>query len=174
MHIVLAILAILVSALFWYWRMRDAGFVASKALETANDGRLFFKRWRWQRKLGNPIDQIDDPRLAASGLLVLAAQIDGAISQAEQGMILTSVAKHFKASAQEAEEYLAFGRWIVGHGKSLEECQRRLINKVKQRGGTDALQDLGEMIEAVGKADNGNLSDPVNQMLRSISISARA
>lgn len=172
MHIIAGIIAILTTAIIWWWRMRNASNAAIDVIDAANDTRLFVRRLGWRRKRGNPIDAINDPRQAAAGILVLAAQVDGAISQAEQGMILTSFTKHFACNAAEAEEFMAFGRWIIGYGKTLDECQRRLLKKIKELGGAEALADLSGMVEAVGKADTGQVSAPVSEIVRQIKILA--
>src|SRR5262249_22693896 len=88
MHILVAIVSALGIIGVILWRLHMAAEATKGLVETANDARGLFRRWRWQRKLAsNPLDLIQDPREAAVAMMVAVAQSDGAMTDRERQVI---------------------------------------------------------------------------------------
>ena len=88
--VVLAVLAALAGIGFWIWRAHMAARAASDLLETADDIRAAVRRFGYRRKTNtNPLDGIEDARLAAAGILCAFANMDGGIGSAEIAAIRT-------------------------------------------------------------------------------------
>src|SRR5262249_60557526 len=95
MHILVAVVSALGIIGVILWRLHMAAEATKGLVETANDARGLFRRWRWQRKLAsNPLDLIEDPREAAGAMMVAVAPADAAtISRARQVMLSELVAR---------------------------------------------------------------------------------
>ena len=104
-------------------------------------------------------DKIDDPRLAAAGIIVAVATMDGPISQAEIARLKRTAQETFEVSDREALDILSFGRWIAGQCATNAEAVRRLSKVVLKTAGPDAGADLLRMVEEVATADGGELGD---------------
>jgi hypothetical protein len=74
MHILAAILAVILGAAFWIYRLNAARDAAETLAGAANDVRLAARRFGFRRKTNlHPADCVDDPRLAAMGIARMAA-----------------------------------------------------------------------------------------------------
>jgi uncharacterized membrane protein YebE (DUF533 family) len=114
MHVLAAIGAALGVALFFLWRMQQASNAARDVANAADEVHGFFRRWSWRRKANvHPLDLVEDPREAATAMMVIVAQTDGALTDKERGAILAQVSEHFGATSRQADELLARGRWLV-------------------------------------------------------------
>ncbi|HET7410809.1 MAG TPA: TerB family tellurite resistance protein, partial [Paracoccaceae bacterium] len=102
-------------------------------------------------------DTVDDPRLAAAGVVVAVATMDGPISQAEIGRLTRAAQETFEISEREALELLSFGRWIAGECATNGEAVRRLSKIVLRTAGPEAGPDLVRMIEDVTTAGGSDL-----------------
>lgn len=163
MPYLIALLGMISAIVFWYYRLRDT---SQGVMDMANDVRLAARRFGFQRRQNtHPVESIDDARLAASAIMIIAAESDGAISEAEQKTFLLQCQSVFQCSAEEAGEFFIFGRWIANVSPVRDDTLRRLVRKTLQLGGAEALSDLGGMVLAIGEADHGAADDFVNEVL---------
>jgi len=163
MPYLIALFGMASAVIFWYFRLRDTG---ANVADMANDVRLAARRFGFNRKANtHPVDSIDDARLAAAGILVIAAESDGAISQSEKDVFLAQCIQAYKCSPVEADEFLFFDRWLANVDPIRDETIRRSLRKLLQLGGAGALADLGGMVCAVGQADAGKADDNVEDIL---------
>ena len=102
--------------------------------------------------------------------MAITAEMDGAITKAEQDEMEKQAQTVFQCSGDEVVEFIVFGRWIAAQGKNRDETLRRLIKRVIYLGGNDVLPDLVNMAIAVGSADTGqpdeNVHDVVDRLKR--------
>ena len=116
-------------------------------------------RWRMLHKTGkklanDPLQLVDDPRSAAAAIMTALAQADGAITDAEQAIIVREMTEKFGAGASAAEELLAHARWVVRDVVEVDTCFRRLLPVIEKACGPREKEQLIEMLEAVA-AVNG-------------------
>jgi len=160
LHILLAILAVLAGAAFWMYRVRQAADTTRVALDAAHDVKAAARRFGFQTRANqHPSEGVDDPRVSAAALLVLTAELDGGISQAEHGAILDQLQTVFQVSENEAEDLYLFSKWLANQSSNPDDMIRRLIKRTVHLGGRDTIPDLVEMVTVVGKADTGTLTD---------------
>lgn len=150
MPVILAILSAITIAGIWYWRMQAARDAANTLFDAANDVRLAARRFGFQmRNKTHPADCVDDPRIAAAGIVLAIAGMDSEVTQAETDTLLRQCQSKFDIDAKEAEEIVLFGRWLVGQCVNKDEAVRRLARRVAEKAGAAAAPDLMEMIDKV-------------------------
>jgi uncharacterized tellurite resistance protein B-like protein len=171
MPAILAILGMLAAAGFWLYRIRSANDAAREALDMANDVRLAAKRFAYKRShKTHPIDGVDDPRLTAAGIMSIAAEMDGRITEKEQQVMVEQAASTFNCDKAEAEEMVVFGRWLASQGQNRDETFRRMMKRMISLGGVETIPDMIKMIEAVavaeGQLNDDGIQDLIDRLLR--------
>ena len=156
MPALIAIVGLLVGAIIWYNRMKQAGHIAGELKDAANDVRLAARRFGFKRRSNvPPIDALEDARLAAAGIVAATAQ------QAQ------SV---FDVALDEAEEIVVFARWIADQGSNPHEAVRRMSKRLKALAGRDAMADTVQMIRGVsgrgGRALSRDAEDAIETVER--------
>lgn len=158
MHVVLVLLALLGVAAVWWWRVRAARGAAGGAGK-ASDIRVATRRLMQGPQTAHPADSVDDPRLAAAGIVVAVATMDGPISLAEIDRMKRAAEETFHVSEREALDILSFARWVAGECTSNAEAVRRLSRALMKSAGSEVGPDLVRMIHEVATADGGELGD---------------
>lgn len=161
MHILLGVLGVVGVALFWLWRIRNAAGAAREVVDVADDLRAAVRRFGYSRKANqNPLDGIEDPRLAASGILAAFANMDGALSRDEIDGIAGICGGAFGCDAQEADQIGAYGRWLIQQSPAnMDEVIRRLARNLIGTLDAAEKQELLAMVEQAASIDGGGLSE---------------
>ena len=127
MHIVLALLGAIGVVAALLMRVRMAADVAGELAEAGNSARLFVRRQLWRRKVNaDLLNSVDDAREAAAAMMVAVAQYDGALTETEAGVIVDLMERTFWIGREEAEGYLARGRWLARDAVNPGQFLRRL------------------------------------------------
>ena len=148
----LGLLAVLGLAVLVWWRIGDARR-SSAGAAGARDVRLNVRRLMNGHPGGaHPADAVDDPRLAAAGVVVAVATMDGPISQAEIARLKRAAQETFGISEREALDLVSYGRWIAGECANQGEAVRRLSKVVLRLAGPEAGPDLLRRTEEVAGA----------------------
>lgn len=176
MHIILALLAIVGGFLFWYYRILAAKEAAQDVADVAGDIRLTIRRLMNRRKYDvHPADCVDDPRLAASGLIVSVATMDAPLSQSEIDALVKAGQATFNVTEREALDIVSYGRWVAGECNNHDEAVRKLARRISKLAGPEAGPDLVRMIEEVATADGNTLGDAeqdaINVVRRTLNVS---
>lgn len=160
MHIVLAVLGIAAGVGIWLWRAHMAARAAGELIDTADDIRAALRRFGYRRKANaKPLDGIDDPRLAAAGILAAFANMEDGIGRTEIEAISGECRRAFKVDATEAAQIGAYGRWLVQQSANMDEAVRRLARNLEGKLDEAEKDQLLEMIERVASINDGALTD---------------
>ena len=160
MHIVAGLIALVSVLAVWYWRAKMAREAGGEILDAANDVRLAARRLMYKRKHNtHPADSVDDPRLAASGIVVAVATMDAPISQSEIAALTSAAQETFDVTEREALDMVSFGRWVSDQCGTNDEAVRRLSKVVAKLAGAEAAPDLLRMITDVATADGRELGE---------------
>ncbi|MEM7057129.1 MAG: TerB family tellurite resistance protein [Pseudomonadota bacterium] len=175
MHILIGVITLLGVAAVWYWRFKMAREAGGELLDVADDLRGSVRRLMYKRKRNkHPADSIDDGRLAASGIAVAVAAMDAPLSQAEIAALGKSAKSTFNISGQEADDIVAFGRWIADQCGTPSEAVRRLSKALNRTAGAEAGPDMIRMINDVATADGRELgeaeTDAISTVRRTLGI----
>lgn len=161
MPFILGILGVLSVVALWYWRVKAAQEAAGEVANAANDVRLAIRRFGYLRKhKTHPADCVEDPRLAAAGIVAAIAGMDAPLSKAEIDRLTAEASAVFGVDSREAVDIATFGRWIAGQCATPEEAVRRLTKVVRAQAGAEAGPDLLALVEAVATADGAPMGDP--------------
>ena len=157
MHIFLGLIGILVAVGVWIWRLqmakRGLDAAAEVAQTVANAPRRFAFRYRAGK---GGLDLIDDPREAASIMLVLVALARGGeLSPRQTEVIEAEIRDHFRISAAEAEELATHAAWVARTCPPAAEAMRTLSRKIMNAPqlGPKEVVDLDAMLVAVSEAE---------------------
>lgn len=154
MHILVSLLGVLGMAIFILWRIQQAAYLAREVADVAGSAKGLFRRWRWRRKVNaSPIDLIEDPREAASVLMIAVAQADGRISDTERQVIAHQIKKFFGASDGQAGALIAQSEWVVREGIDPSEVMRRLTPLLQKTTTSAQRGQLIAMLTATATAD---------------------
>lgn len=160
MHIILGALALLGAALFWWYRVKAAREAGSELLDAAGDLRATVRRLMYKARHDvHPADSVDDPRLAAAGIVVAVATMDAPISQTEIEALTTGARDTFDVTEREALDILSFGRWIAGQCNTNAEAVRRLSKVIAKTAGAEAGPDLVKLITEVSTSGGHELGE---------------
>ena len=166
MHILLGILSALGVVALIVWRLNQAAHLARDVGDAAEETRGLFRRWAWRRKFVNPIDQINDPREAASAMLVGVAQYHGAMREAEISQIRDGMMRAFGASRSQADELIAHGQWLTRGGGDLGTLFMKLLPVIDRNCGPKEKRELVEMLKAVAAVRAGHSDVPREEIER--------
>lgn len=174
MHIILGLISFIGVILFAIWRINLALQASREIVDAAQDAKGFFRRRKWNKKVNaDLIQQIEDPREAATAMMVAVAETDGPMTESERTQILDIITGTFEATSKQAIELLAHGRWISKDAGDLTSYLGRFKKIIMKTCDEQQKAELIEMLYKVGKAD-GSISDEVEYSLqyvrRSINI----
>ena len=154
MAIVALLAAAFAVALGVLLRMQSAAHAVRDIADTASSAHGLFRGWAWRRKFAkNPLDLVEDPREAAAAMMVMIAQSDGAVTERERVAILSGMVNTFGASAEQAEQMLAHGRWLARDVTLPDEGFRRLIPLLKSKLAAPERRQLIELLNTVAAAE---------------------
>jgi len=160
MHILLGLIAVLGTAIFIWYRMKDARQIGGEMLDAADDLRATVRRLMYKaNNNAHPTDSVDDPRLAAAGIAVAVATMDGPITQFEIETLSRLSRDIFSISERESLDIVSFGRWIAGQCTTNAEAVRRLSRVVAKTAGPEAGPDLLRLITEVATAGGIELGE---------------
>ncbi len=169
MPVLIAIAGLLVGALIWYNRMKQAGHIAGELKDAANDVRLAARRFGFKRRSNvHPIDALDDARLAAAGIVAATAQMDSLWDQSMSDAMVQQAQSVFNVALDEAEETVVFARWIADQGSNPHEAVRWMTKRLKALAGRDAMADTVQMIRGVSGRGGRALSRDAEEAIETV------
>ena len=176
MSILMGLLALMGTLGVILWRLNAAADAAKGLVETADDARGLFRRWKWRSKLAeNPLDLIQDPREAAAAMMTALAQADGPLTERERTTIVAEMSRSFAIPQTQSEEFLAHARFLTRDVKDLDTCFRRLTPKIKNSCTPQEAIDLLAMLDKVAHAESppGTIEAQALQRLKRALIAER-
>lgn len=161
MHILLGLIAIIGGIVFWIWRIRNAATVAREVVDVAGDVQAAVRRFGYRRHADkHPLDVVEDPRLAAAGILAAIAKMDGDYTREQIMTIQNECARVFEATPKDAEDFASYGRWLAQQLSNPDEVVRRLSRGLSGTLGPAERAQFLEMVERVAVVEGGGVSDP--------------
>jgi len=136
MHIVAIILGAIGFILFWYWRLKQLGDVAKdgqKALETVAN---LPRKMRFKHRSGKGgLDIVDDPREAATIIMLEVAQARSALTAKQSQTIRSNIMRLFEFDASDAEELVAQAGWLSRDAGAAHVVVRKMATFISKAPG---------------------------------------
>lgn len=152
MHILAGLVSLLTVTGIVLWRLHMASQAARDLADMAGGVQKHIRKRRWQKKLGDPLREVDDPRLAATAMMVALAQTDSPLSEREETVITAQVRSYFDADDKLAAELLAHARWLVRDTTDPENCFLKVRPIILKSCGPKERSELIDMMNAVAAA----------------------
>ncbi len=160
MHIILGLLTLIGVIALWVWRARMAGEASREVVDASEDVQAAFRRYGYRRQAGkHPAENLDDPRLAAAGMMAAIARLEGDMSTERMNAIRVECRASFRLGDKEADEIAAFGRWLAEQSKDPDDAVRRLLKIVRDKAPREAHEDMIAMLTRVASVEGGGPND---------------
>lgn len=169
MHILLGALAVLGAIAIWVWRIRMAAEAAREVAGVADDMRAALRRFGMRRRAGqHPSDVVDDPRLAAAGILAALARMDGDITDRQRNAIEVEARAVFRVDAAEAQDIAAYGRWLSSQSANADDAVWRLSRRFQALASNDTYDDLLGMMTRIAAIEGGEPNALQNDAIETV------
>ena len=170
MHIILGIIAALGGVAFFIWRVRATAEAAREIVDAADDIRAAARRYGHNRKTKiNPLDAIDDSRVAAATVLAAFARMDGDYTREQLNAIKDECQQVFNTSEEEAIEITGQSRWLMEQTKNIDEAIRRLSRILRRQLGVDEKKELLSMVTRIATIEGEGMTELQEQSLSQLS-----
>ena len=149
MPVLLAILAAIGGAIWWYIRSnpREAIGTAQDLTETLINAprRIKFRR----QTNAHPVEGIEDPRIALAAIGQSFIELDGLPTQEQRDQLHLSLRTQLGCDAEEAEEMEVVGRWLMSQCQGAAEAIPRLARRLKKLDDGRAWDELQTLLQAL-------------------------
>jgi len=152
MHILAGLVSLLAVVSVIAYRLYLVSQAAQGLADMAGGVQKHIRKRRWQKKLGDPLREIDDPRLAAAAMMVALAQSDSQLSEREEAVITAQMKARFDVDDTLAAELLAHARWLVRDVGEPENCFLKVRPIILKTCGPKERAELTQMMTAVAEA----------------------
>lgn len=161
MQILFALLAVIAVIAYILVRGRGASGPARDILDVGEGSRAGgARRDGFQKANGrHPVENVDDARVAAAGLMTALARLDGELTKPQIDAIRVECRAAFRVPQTEADDIAAYGRWLAGQSQDPDDAIRRLSQKLRELASDEAQRDMIGMLERVAATEDGVSED---------------
>ncbi|MEL6289013.1 MAG: TerB family tellurite resistance protein [Pseudomonadota bacterium] len=154
MHIVAGLVTLLTVAGIAAYRfyLLSQSPLGQGVADAAGEVRKGMRRRAWRKKLGDPLRDVDDPRIAAAALMTALAQSDGALTARDEALLASQMQTAFGADAAAVGELGAYARWLVRDVTEPETCFLKVRRTLLEKCGPEERASLVGMLEKVANA----------------------
>lgn len=150
MHIILGILGVLAAVGFWAYRVDMAARGARELADLAGTAANLPRKMRFQHKARRKgLAVVDDPREAATILMLGLARVAGEVSVEQKLAIRQQAATHFDMDEAGADELVARASWAMSDLANPEDAIPRMIDLIAERVDLSERDSLMAMLKAV-------------------------
>jgi len=166
MHIILTIVGILTAIGVWSWRLQQAKRGAEEAGKVIEAARNLPRRMKFRSRTSKAgLDVVDDPREAATVMMLEVARATGEITSAERDVIEQQIIDHFEFSRDDTEALITQAGWLSRNAPAPHAVMERMTRVLLETPalGRDQYRDVEGMLLAVAEADG--IATPDQTML---------
>lgn len=156
MHIIIALIGVIGVVAAWYWRLKMLGDVAKDGRKVAETVINLPRKMMFKHRSGKGgLDVVDDPREAATILMLEIALARGPLTENQQAAIRGEIMHHFEFAEGDAEELIAQAGWLSRNGGANHNIVARMTDFIQGTAGMGPKQivDMDSMLVAVSEAD---------------------
>lgn len=156
MHILFALLGFLGFIAVWYWRLKALQEVAKDGRKVAETVANLPRKMRFKNKSGKGgLAVVDDPREAATILMLEIAQARGTLTERQEAAIRGEIMHHFEFQESDANELITQAGWLSRNAGASHAVVSRMTDFVRRSPGmtNKELVDLDGMLVTVSEAE---------------------
>ncbi|MEM7766702.1 MAG: TerB family tellurite resistance protein [Pseudomonadota bacterium] len=156
MHIIALIIAIVSGIALWQWRVRQAAEAARELGSIAQTAANLPRKLAFKRKTGKSgLKLVDDPREAASVMMLEIARADGETSAEARSVMMEIITDEFQVDTADADALLTHAAFLLRNSPAPHAVVDRMANLVLNASGIGPKEivDLDGMLVAVTEAD---------------------
>ena len=156
MHIIAGIIAIISAIAVWQWRIQRTAEAARELEGVVKTAANMPRRFAFKRKSGKRgLSLIDDPREAATLLMVEIARAGGDISVPSREAIEDIIKAEFQLGDEDAHALISYAQWVLRDAPVADAVVRRMSRFLIETDtiGPREIVDLDGMLVAVSEAD---------------------
>ncbi|GAB5456098.1 MAG: hypothetical protein Hens2KO_23270 [Henriciella sp.] len=153
----------------WYWRIKALQQVAKDGRKVAETVANLPRKMRFKNKSGKGgLAVVDDPREAATILMLEIAQARGTLTDRQEAVIRGEVMHHFEFTETDANALIGQAGWLSRNGGASHVVMSKMTDFVRQSPGMTGkeLVDLDGMLVAISEAEG----DPTDSQLDLLTI----
>ncbi|PTX57333.1 hypothetical protein C8N43_2000 [Litoreibacter ponti] len=170
MPVVLAILALVGGAIWWWIRNnpRDAISAAQDAVTVARNAprKIAFRRQTKE----HPVQGVDDPRLAVATIAQAFMGLDDLPTKEARQRLHTALRQHYQLSAEDGEEMDTLARFLIQQCQGETEAISRVGRRLHNIDGQNSWDDLTEMLKA---ASGDTLSERQREAIHDLRVALK-
>ncbi len=156
MHIILAILGAAAAVIFFLYRVYWTVQTGREIADRVGDPRRFVRKFRWAHKVkGNPLETLEDPREAATVLMLAVARTEEELTDTARAVIQAQMRRHFHMSEAAAEAMFRQLAWMTRDMTDVTPRMRRLVMLLRRYCTAAEREDVATMLDEVSQACGG-------------------
>ncbi len=156
MAIVGFLIALVTAIGVWQWRAQRAAEAARELEGVVKTAANLPRRFAFKRKMGQRgLDLVDDPREAATIMMVEVGRASGGLSRETREEIENIIVGDFQLETADAEALVAHAQWVLREAPVPDAVITRLARRLMEMDaiGPKEIVDLDGMLVAVSEAD---------------------
>ncbi len=165
MHILLALIGIASFVAVWYWRLKILSDAAKDGAKLAQKMKNMPRKMAFQKKSRKGgLAVVDDPREAATIIMLEVAQARGAMTEKQHAAIRVEIMHHFDFSEEDAEELINQSGWLSRDAGAAHAIVARMAKFLRASPHLTAkeLVDMDGMLVTVSEAEGVPTPDQVD------------
>lgn len=169
MHILAILLGLIGFIAVWYWRLKVLREVAKDGRKIAETVGNLPRKMRFKQKTGQTgLAAVDDPREAATILMLEIAQARGTLTEKQEASVRGEVMHHFEFNEDDANALITQAGWLSRNGGASHVVMSKMTDFVRKSPGmtNKELVDLDGMLVTVSEAEG----DPTESQLDLLTI----
>jgi len=169
MHVIVALLSFLGFIAVWYWRIKTLHSVAKDGRKVVEAVSNLPRKMRFKSKSGKGgLGVVDDPREAATILMLEIAQARGTLTERQEATIRGEVMHHFEFTEEDANQLISQAGWLSRNGGASHVVMSKMTDFIRNTPGMSGkeLVDLDGMLVVVSEAEG----DPTESQLKLLTI----
>jgi len=154
MHIILGLISLLGIIGLVVHRINMASEGARHLADLAGEAANLPRKMRFKSKAGKKgLAIVDDPREAATILMLGVARCAGEVSVEQKTAIRSEIMQNFQFNEEEAEELLAHASWVSSDLPDAESAINRMMDLIAQTMNQEDMGTLLNMLKAIASAE---------------------
>lgn len=165
MHYLVGLLGLLAFVAVWYWRLKILGSAARDGLKAAETVANLPRKMRFRaRTRRGGLQVVEDPREAATILMLEIAQARGALTERQEAAIRAEIIQHFEFTESDANSLITQAGWLARDAGAAHTVVTRMTELILNAPGMTEKEivDLDGMLVIVSEAEGSPTNDQLD------------